>query len=301
VLAGGVAAPAMVRAADLLNVGIVPGESVASAYYADRLGFFTAAGLEVRLQILPSGPAVAAATTGGTIDIGAVNTGSHASARLRGVPLRAVAPGAVIGARSVGDELMVAKSSPIRTGADLNGKVVATNALATAQHAAAMAWIDQHGGDAKTVKFVEVAISATPAAIEAGRADAGIFVEPFTTLAQSTLRSLGPLYTGLRKPFLIFSLCAMEPWLQNNAAAAAKFSATIRRAGAWANAREHDRERRQLNVDLTKLDPAVIDKMALREMGTAVTPAMMEPVLALMVRYGFLERPVDPNLMVWHA
>jgi NitT/TauT family transport system substrate-binding protein len=299
--AAAIAAPRAGRAADALNVGIVPGDVAASAYYAEQLGYFKSAGLEVKLSILASGPAVAAATTGGTLDIGAVNTGSHASARLRGVPLRAVAPAAIIGNGPIGDQLLVARGATIRTGADLAGKVIATNALATAQHAAAMAWVDEHGGDSKNVKFVEIPVPAMAAAIEAGRADAGIFSEPFTTLAQPGLRSIGPLYGSLRKPFLIFALCATEGWLQNNGATATKFAAAIRQAGAWANAREHEKERRQMNVTLTKLDPTVIDKMVLWEMGTSVDAAMIQPVITLMVKYGFLERAVDPSSMVWRG
>jgi NitT/TauT family transport system substrate-binding protein len=296
-----VAAPALVRAADTLNVGIVPGDGAGSAYYADQLGFFKNAGLDVKLQILANGPAIAAATTGGTLDIGGVNTGSLASARLRGVPLRAIAPTAVIGNGPVGDAIMVGRNSPIRTGADCNGKTIGTNALGTAQHAGGMAWIDAHGGDSKSVKFIEISVPAMAAAIEAGRIDGGVFSEPFGTLAQPGVRSLGPLYDTLRKPFLIFALTATEQWLARNGPVAARFAAAVRQAGVWANAREHEKERRQMNIALTKLEPAVIDKMILWEMGTSLDAAMIEPVIGMMVKYGFLERAVNPNDMVWRA
>jgi len=296
-----VAVPSLVKAAEPLNVGIPPGDGAGSAFYADQLGFFKSAGLDVKLSVLPNGPAIAAATSGGTLDIGGVNTGSLASARLRGVPLRAVAPTAVIGSGPIGDALMVGKNSPIRTGADFAGKTVATNALGTAQHAGGMAWIDAHGGDAKNAKFVELSIPAMAAAIDAGRIDAGVFSEPFGTLASPNLRSLGPLYEGMRKPFLIFALTATDQWLANNAATAAKFAAAIRQAGAWSNAREHERERRQMNVALTKLEPQVIEKMILWEMGTTLDAAMIQPVVSMMVKYGFLERAVNPNDMVWRG
>lgn len=299
--AGAVTVPAIVHAADVLNVGIPPGDGAGSAFYADQLGFFKNVGLDVKLQVLANGPAIAAATTGGTLDIGGVNTGSLASARLRGVPLRAVAPTAVIGSGPIGDCLMVARNSPIRSGADFAGKVVATNALGTAQHAGGMAWIDAHGGDAKSAKYVELSISAMPAAIDAGRIDAGVFSEPFGTLAQPGMRSLGPLYDGMRKPFLIFAMTATESWLARNGPLATRFAAAMRQAGAWSNARANEAERRRLNVALTKLEPAVIEKMILWEMGTTLDAGMIEPVITMMAKYGFLERAVNPNDMVWRA
>lgn len=299
--AAGSVGPAIARAADALRVGIVPGDGAASAYYADQLGLFKNAGIDVNLTILASGPALAAATMGGTLDVGGVNTGSLATMRLNGAPIRAIAPSAVVGNGPIGDCLMVAPNAPIRTGRDFTGKTVATNALGTMQHAGGMDWIDAHGGDAKSVKYLELPVPAMKEAVLAGRIDAGILSEPFGTMALPALRTLGPLYGGIRKPFLIFALCATEPWLRNNAVTAAKFAAAVRDAGAWANKPENQAARRQMNVALTKLDPAVIDKMIPWEMGTSLGAPMLAPVLSTMLHYGFLEHEVHPDDLVWRA
>jgi NitT/TauT family transport system substrate-binding protein len=297
--AGIAGAPVLTRAAEELRVGIVPGDGAGSAYYADQLGLFRKAGLEVNLTILASGPALAAATMGGSLDVGGVNTGSLAAMRLRGAPIRALAPSAVVGNGPVGDCIMVAANGPIRTGKDLAGRTVATNALGTMQHAGGMAWIDAHGGDAKSAKYLELSVPAMKEAILGGRVDAGIFSEPFGTMAAPALRSLGPLYAGMRKPFLIFALCATEPWLRANPATAAKFAAAVREAGAWANKPENQAARRQMNVALTKLDAAVIEKMIPWEMGTSISAPMLAPVLTTMLSYGFLERAINPDDIVW--
>jgi NitT/TauT family transport system substrate-binding protein len=299
--AAAIAMPGIVRAAEPLNVGLVSGDGAAGVYYAQQLGFFKNAGLDVNIQVLGNGAAIAAALSGAAVDIGSVNTGSLASARLRGIPLRAVAPTAIIGSGPIGDALVVGKSSAIRTGADLSGKTVATNALGTMQHAGGMSWIDAHGGDSKSVKFIEMPVPSMSAAIEAGRIDGGILSEPFTTLATLTNRSLGPLYDGMRKPFLILAMCATDTWLQSNAATAMKFAAAVRQANAWSNARENDKQRRQYNGSLTKLDADVIDKMRLWEMGTTLEPAMIQPVIDVMFKYGFLARTVNPGDMIWRT
>lgn len=82
-------------------------------------------------------------------------------------------------------------------------------------------------------------------------------------------RLLTRLYGEMRKPFVLYAICASEGWLQNNAALAATFASLVRQA-PWANAREHDQERRAFNVTLTKLDPQVIERMTLWQMGSTL-------------------------------
>ena len=299
--AAAVALPAFVRAADTINVAIIPGDAAGTPYYAQQLGFFKNAGLDVNLQVLAAGPAIASAIVGGTIDVGAVNTGSLASARLRGLTLRALAPANIIGSRPTADTILVAKQSPIRNGADLAGKTIAINSTGTVQHAAALAWIEAQNGDPKAVKFLELPVPAMPAAIDAGRVDGGICGEPYVSEAAATTRSLGPIYDAMRKPILLFALCASERWLQSNAAAAATFAGVMRQASAWANAPRNDAQRRQFNVTLTKLDPQVIAKMTLAEMGTNLDAPVLQPVIDVMLKYGFLSHGVEAGDMIWHA
>jgi NitT/TauT family transport system substrate-binding protein len=229
--------------------------SAGTPYYAQQLGSFKTAGLDVNLQVLAAGPAIASAIVGGTIDIGA----------------------------------------------DLAGKTIAINSTGTVQHAAALAWIEAQRGDPKAVKFLELPVPAMPAAIDAGRVDGGICGEPYVSQAAATTRSLGPIYDAMRKPFLLFCLCASETWLQNNAASAAKFAGVMRQASAWADASRNDALRRQFNVTLTKLDPQVIAKMTLAEMGTTLDAPVLQPVLDVMLKYGFLSRSVNVEDMIWHG
>jgi NitT/TauT family transport system substrate-binding protein len=293
--------PTQLRAADPLSVAIIPGDASASAYYAQQLGLFKNAGLDVNLQIIATGPTIASAVVGGTIDIGAVNTGSLALARMRGVALRALAPANIIGFGPTADTILVTKTSTMRNGDDLRGKTIAINSVGTVQHAAALAWIDAHGGDAKSVKFIELPVPAMPAAIDAGRVDGGICGEPYVSQAAATTRGLGPIYDAMHRPFLLFALCAGERWLANNPATAQQFASVIRQANLWANARENDAQRRQFNATLSKMDPQIIAKMTLAEMGTTLDATVIQPVIDVMVKYGFMEHRVNPDDLIWRS
>jgi NitT/TauT family transport system substrate-binding protein len=295
-------APRVSRAAEgaRFTVGIVPGDAAGVPYYAQELGFFRDAGLDAQASILDSGPAIAAALAGGSLDIGGVNVGSLASAHLRGIPLQIVAPAAVVGNGPVGELIMVRRDSTARNGADLNGKVVAVNALRVLQHAAALAWIDLHGGDSKSVKFIEIPSPAMPAALDAQRVDAVVTSEPWTTQGIGNNRALGTLYDGFHKPTVVFALCAMTSWLKKNASTAVKFASAFRQAALWANAPANEKERRRLDGIFTKQsDPVLLAKMALFPMGTSLSGPMLQSALDVMLKYGFLDRAVDPNDLIW--
>lgn len=293
-------APAAVRAADAvtISVGIPPGYMGAIVDYAQQQGFFAAAGLAARISVLNSGAIVATAVTGGSLDFGAVNVGSLASARLRGLPLRIVAPAALIPPGPSGDALLVPKASPIRTAADLNGKTIAIVALKTVQHAAFLEWLDKHGADLKSVKMFELPLPDMAAALDANRVDAAITVEPFTTKALAAERSLTlSVEDTLPLPVLLFALCGNAPWLDANAATAVKFAGAIRAAATWA--KSHEKECRTLLAASMKLDPAVANAMTLPLLTPTLDPAQITPVIDVMVKYGFLDRPVSPADMVW--
>jgi len=292
--------PALVRAAEPVpvTVGIPPGYMGAIVDYAQQQGYFKAAGLAATVSVLNSGAVVATAVTGGSLDFGAVNVGSLAAARLRGLPLRIVAPAALIPAGPSGEALLVPKTSPIRTGADLTGKTIAIVALRTIQHAAFLEWLERHGADPKSVKMFEMPLPQMAAALDAGRVDAAITVEPFTTKAIAAERALTlSVEDTLPLPVLIFALCARESWLAANTATALRVADALRAAAGWAKA--HERECRALLAETMKLDPVVANAMTLPLLATTLDPAQIVPVIDVMLKYGFLEKAVSPADMLW--
>jgi NitT/TauT family transport system substrate-binding protein len=134
-----------IRAGTNRNVG------GAAIYFAQELGFFKKAGLDVDIQTVTNGAAAANAVLSGALDISEGNVLSIALAHEKGLPLTFVAPLANYSSNAPTSLLMVDKSSPITSGADLNGKTLAVNGLSDITQIAAEGWIDAHGGDARSV------------------------------------------------------------------------------------------------------------------------------------------------------
>jgi len=71
VLAFAAASPPVAAAPDpiAINVGIQPGDSTAEGFYAQDMGFFKDAGLDVKLTFLLNGPALTSALASGALDL----------------------------------------------------------------------------------------------------------------------------------------------------------------------------------------------------------------------------------------
>ena len=93
--------PAVIRA------GTIPADVSAVITYANDLGYFKDAGLDVEISLFQSGPVIAPAVIGGTLDVGAANIASIAAARERGLLLKFFAPASIATPTTMTDPVMV--------------------------------------------------------------------------------------------------------------------------------------------------------------------------------------------------
>jgi NitT/TauT family transport system substrate-binding protein len=294
------AVPLIGRAADpvVIRAGTIPADVTAVITYAANLGYFKNAGLDVQISMMQSGPVIAPAVIGGSLDVGAANVGSISGAHERGLPLLIFAPGAAETPASATDVIMVKTDSPIKTAADMNGKTFAIVATKTIQHAAVLQWVDKHGGDSKSLKFIEVPFPEMLGALDAGRVDVAIPSEPFTSIGRPTHRTFANVYSSM-PPFMIFGFFATQTWLDANAGVAMRFAGAIRQAAVWANA--HPRDSATMLAAFMKLDPAVAATMARATYATSLEASAIQPGIDVMVQYGFLQKPMDAADVIWKA
>jgi NitT/TauT family transport system substrate-binding protein len=153
-------------------------ESDAQAYYAQELGYFARAGLNVEVQTMQSGSAIAAGVAAGALQIGVASVLVVATAHQRGLPFVYIAPAAQYSSAAPPSVLVVAANSPLRSAQELNGRTIGVLGLRGIDQITAQAWIDQNGGDSSTVRFAEVIRSEMPPALERGTLDAAQLAEP---------------------------------------------------------------------------------------------------------------------------
>ena len=293
--------PTVVRAADTLRLATIPIDGGVQSAYAEAQGYWKDAGLTVQTEWTTNGGAIAAAVSGGTIDIGYSNFLTLAVAHERGVPFTAVAPAGIYSSSAPISSLLVPVDSPARTARDLNGKVIAVNGLKNITQLATEAWSDVNGGDWKSLRFVEMSFPEMPAALAAHRIDAGFVTEPLVSGAvrRKSARVIGRPYDAIAPEFTISVWFTTRAWAAANGALVRRFASVIREASLWAN--DHDAQSAPILSGISKLPLAAIEGMTRSRFAASLTPKSVQPIIDSAAKYGLLANAfpasdmIDPN------
>jgi NitT/TauT family transport system substrate-binding protein len=162
-----------------------------------------------------------------------------------------------------------------------------------------MSWMDKHGGDSKTVHFIEVPIPQMGTALQLHRIDGGMPVEPFVTAQKDLIRSLGSVLDGVGPHYMVIGYLASDSWLAAHADVAARFVRAMRAASQWGNT--HRAESAALIERIMHVEASVGATMNRATYGTDLEPALMQPVIDAAQKYGILDRPVQASELIWRA
>jgi ABC-type nitrate/sulfonate/bicarbonate transport system substrate-binding protein len=121
-------------------------DTSATFLYAADMGFFTKAGLDVRINVQSNPGTVTAAVASGALDAGSITVPTVALAYDHNIPLRMIAPAGIYSSDTPTSGLVVLKNSPIHQAADLSGKTIGVRDINNMNYYAAKVWIDRHGG-----------------------------------------------------------------------------------------------------------------------------------------------------------
>jgi len=290
----GVAATAAPRAASaqatprLKLIGL-PIDGFTPCMYAIRNGIFAKYGVTVEPTFIRSGAAAAAAVIGGTADIGFFNIITTINARAKNVPVQVLAPGPLISAQSFGSSVvLVFKDSPIRTAADLNGKVVGGSALGDLGVVATKAWIDKSGGNSRTVRFVETTPDTAVQMLSEGRISAAIINEPSASqaVAGGEVRLLTSPLLAIAPSYLAAIYGVMAPPADKQPDAMRRFSEAIREASAYTNSHLH--ELVEFVASFTGATPETVAHSVRNLYAEYAEPSQIQPVIDALGSYGVI-------------
>lgn len=278
----------------------IPFEPDAVAYYADDQGFFTSAGVSVQIMKGNNGAAVAAAIASGAVDIGYVNLLSVGQAVASGLPFTIVFPCSVYNTANPTTVLMVGKNSSIHDGRDLNGKTIAILGVGGLTQLGPQAWINQQGGDAKTVHWIELADAGKPAALAQGRVDAIELSEPFISVAKKDgARVLSPGFDGIGAHFVTGAWITTRAWADAHSDVIVKLRAALVKTATWANA--HPVESGRILAKYTGMTPETIATMARTQFPETIDGALLQPQLDAGFKNGMLAKSIRGADLVYAA
>jgi NitT/TauT family transport system substrate-binding protein len=272
-------------AAATISIGCALDDQTTPLLYAQKAGLFAKAGLDVHIERMTSGATIAAAVVGGTLQIGKASMLNLVTAHARGIPLTLVAPAAVYTSERPDGGLIAAPKTVIRSGADLAGKTIGVASLDDLNSIATQAWIDKNGGDAKTVKFVELSPAITEAALVQGRVDGSTLWNPILTQAISSghARFAAPVFDAIAKRYQVAAWFADLDWVAKNRPALDTFVNVMHVANVYVAA--HESETTTLIASFLGVDPAVLGKMARSTPAPYLSAREIDPVIALAAAY----------------
>jgi NitT/TauT family transport system substrate-binding protein len=163
-----------------------------------------------------------------------------------------------------------------------------------AEYAPSM-WIDKNGGDASTVKFVEVSPQEGPAALDAHRLDAAFVAEPQITQAKATSRVFAKPYDVLGEGWMIAGYFTTRQWVEAHPDLLRKFQAAMHETAVWANANPD--KSADILAKYTKLDPALVRASYRAKFGESLSAAAIQPTIDLAAHYKLLDSFPAANLI----
>jgi ABC-type nitrate/sulfonate/bicarbonate transport system substrate-binding protein len=281
-----------------LRVGTTPSDASKAIFYARNAGIFQKYGLNVEITIVNSGSAGLAAVAGGALDL--VNTSilPVAQAHLRGVPFQIVAPTNLYTSERPATLLITRKDAPIHSGRDLNGKTIASSSLKDLNTGAAFTWIDQTGGDHRTVRVVELPASEGVAALESGRVDAVSLTTPFwdEAVAAGRARILAKSLDTIARRFEVSGFVANGDAVAKNPDEMSRFARAMHEAILYTNS--HLDATVDLVASYSGIAPAVIAKSMRVIDPEYVEARLVQPVIDAAVKSGLLDQRFDAREII---
>jgi NitT/TauT family transport system substrate-binding protein len=296
VLATGVTAPA--SAATPARVGVLGTDVSSGPLFAQAGGAYRHAGVAVDVQFRKSSQNLLSGLRDGSLDIAFVNIITAVHEIEAGAAFTVVAPAAVYNSAHPVTVMLAPKARPVHSGADLNGKTISVPAPNDLGEIATRNWVDLHGGDSKTVHYVNVVgFTEVAAALNSGRVDAAEMSEPVTTEIMPSVSFAAATFNDIAPHFVIGVFLARNAWLHEHPDAARRFVAAMAEGDRWANT--HHAETAAVLGKRYHTPPAVLAKMVRASYPEQLTPALIQPVIDVAARYGVVKPIRAGTLLVY--
>ncbi|MFE9621837.1 ABC transporter substrate-binding protein [Streptomyces sp. NPDC006527] len=278
-----------------VKLGLIPIVDVAPVYLGVQKGFYDKHGLKLSITTAQGGAAIVPGVVSGQFQFGFSNMTSLMIAQSNNVPVRAVSNGiASTGAQGKDfGAITVKKGSPVKSAKDLEGKKVAINTLKNINETAVRASVRKAGGDPDKVNFVELPFDQMPAALDGGRIDAAMVVEPAlaTVKSQGGVEIASPL-VDVAPNLTVAMYFTSHQYAQQNPDVVKKFQQATAESLAYADA--HPDEVRQIVTTYTKIPTAVLEQVTLPKWPAEADRSSIEALKKLGDEDGLFKS--DPDL-----
>jgi NitT/TauT family transport system substrate-binding protein len=270
-----------------VRIGCLASDATGDAFYAQDQGFFAKRGLTVSISTAVASAAAASAMVAGDLDVAIADIVVLSIARDKGLPFVALAP-ALLHSNKVPTLAIAVRDPAIKLGADFNGKIMACATTRGIGYLVTSAWIDNNGGDSKSVKWVEMPFPVSTAALGRGEIDGFCAPEPFITAAADAGMHILLLDKNPIAPVILQGAWfATKDWTAKNLPTARAFAAAMRDANAWTN--ENRQSSAQILANYTKVPlPAILGMRMRGEFADRFDISTIQPLIDGSAKYNLI-------------
>lgn len=281
-----------------ITVAAIKSVTAAGLYLAADRGYFTAAGLRVKILTVTGSQAAMPDLVTGRVQVAFGNYVADILAQASGVAsLRFLAAGNVSGPRE--QEVVVPAGSPVTSPAGLRGKTIGVNSLDDDGALMIQSILSQYGVPAASLHFTQIPFPDEAAALAARRIDAAYITDPFLTEARMKygVRTIIDCDQGSVANFPIAGFVTTRAWAAKNPRTAAAFVTALEKGQALA-----DRDRAAVSTALSGHIGIPAKTAAAVSVGTfpvssQVQSAPLQRLANLLSRYGLLRHPFNVTTM----
>lgn len=270
-----------------IEVGVAPFDPVSAPFYAQELGLFARAGLDVNLTILTNPGLAQNGVISGQLDFAGAQVGGLAIAEARKAPVRMVAGGAVYRPKAPDAGFVAAPQRRITRASQLVGERVGIDSEVTIAGVALVRWLAQRGVDADDVQLQRATFPDMLALLVRGEIAAAVLPEPYLTQALARGGTRIANVFGAVCP----RLCLNTGWMARadvDPSVAARFRTAIQAAGAWANKKENRLRSAAILAKYSKIRPSLIARSTRTTHATRLRPALAQPWIDVYAELGLI-------------
>jgi NitT/TauT family transport system substrate-binding protein len=282
-----------------VTVGTLPIANAAAMYLGMQKGFFKDQNITVNPKVAQGGNEIITSMVSGSDDIGFIGYVPLGVAASQNVPVCMVSASDDTGTSEADDfaAIVVGARSPITSPQALAGKTIGVNALRGVAEVITKAALQKDGVDPSSVKLIEIPFPQVPAALAAGRIDAGYATEPFLTqvLDQGGKALLAPGATiAPHYPNGLYA--ASKQFVAKSGDVVKRFKTAMDRSVDYAQ--QHPDEARASIPTFTKIPADIASRIRLPYWSSKVDNGAIDQQMGFLKQFGIVDKaPKSADMM----
>ena len=271
-----------------IKVAFLPAEPAVLVTYAKHRAMFTKQGIDAEMVPRNDPQLILGALLSGDVQFSGTHAGAALLFKVRGLPVKVVASGALYDPKHPTSALVAGKGKSITRARDLVGKTILIDSPTTIAHIGVLKWLKRGGVSPEDVTIKFVLFADMLPQLANGQVDAAFLPEPFLTqVRQQGLKVIAYPFNAVCSKTCLTTFWVSGPGVDENLRA--RFRNAVQKAAIWANQPKNDPASAKIFARYVPgIDPKVMAKMERTRFGTRLRLPLVQPWIDAYAEFGYI-------------